>query len=210
MHTWHPIDQPLLARVGPNHQVEQVWEQVGPNGQMILLADVGVSYFEIYLPHTLWESRDGGTDWTELSAPPLEDFVAQASATGFSWYICAQNWTAVEYAQKLVPENFLTECSLNAGKTWSTRPQLETCPSCYALPLDDSGFIARDGSLVTSQLPFESGQTVGLYRLPSNSSQWQYLGPLVGSGLMYAPAKLLGGFRLSLEFSRWWRQQSFH
>jgi hypothetical protein len=189
MQIWHPIDQPLLARVGPNHQVEQVWEQVGPDGQMILLADVGDSYYEAYLPHTLWQSQDGGSDWTELSVPPLENFLAQSSPTGFSWYICGQNWALVEYTKEFEPKNFRTECSLNAGKSWVMRPQLETCPACYAFPLDEGGFIARDGSLVVMELPFQQGQTVGLYRLPSNSSQWQYLGPLPGTGLMYAPAK---------------------
>jgi hypothetical protein len=190
MHTWQPVDEPLLAAVGPNYFISEIWAQPGPGGQPILLADVG-TYGDFYGPQMLWESRDGGAEWAQLSAPSLDGIVARASTTGHSWYICGWSWAGS-------PDNIQVRlaCSVDGGITWTPRPALRTCQSCEdtkAWPYILSPqyiYIAGNGSLVMEAGPRNySNSSNNLYSLPVNSSHWQYLGPMPQSdGLLYAPA----------------------
>jgi hypothetical protein len=142
--------------------------------------------------------RDGrycGAHWTQLPAPDLENYLAQASPTGHSWYICgSSNGPSFQGSQSSV-----TAYSMDGGQTWTARPTLRTCASCAEQPIGrGDSYIASDGSLV-GLFAYGSSQQLemccALYRLPANSSQWQYLGQVPNSdnGLMYAPARSSAG-----------------
>jgi hypothetical protein len=125
MHTWHPVDDSLLEQAGPQREETQYWAQPGPNGQAILLAEVAVSTSGT-LPDTLWESRDGGAHWTQLPAPSMQTFQAQASPTGHSWYICGATLAGTEGNQPGAPGTLhrVIACSMDGGITWTPRPAL--------------------------------------------------------------------------------------
>jgi hypothetical protein len=186
LHTWLPVDQPILKLVGAKQQVKQFWMQIGSGGQVSLLADVGPpqSLNPSPPPDTLWISHDGGKHWTQLPAPELEYYLAEASPTGDSWYICGSSYSRNR-------QNQVTACSMDGGQTWTARPALRTCASCAEQPigLGDS-YIASDGSLVGLFTP-DNQYCCAMYRLPASSSQWQYLGRVAESdnGMMYAPAR---------------------
>ena len=186
LRTWLPVDQPILKLVGAKQQVKQFWMQIGSAGQVSLLADVGLpqSLTPPAQPDTLWISHDGGIHWTQLPAPELEYYLAQATPTGDSWYICGSSYSRSR-------QNQVTACSMDGGQTWTVRPALRTCASCAEQPigLGDS-YIASDGSLV-GLFPYGNAFCCAMYRLPASSSQWQYLGQVAESdnGMMYAPAR---------------------
>jgi hypothetical protein len=214
LRTWQPVDQPILKLAGANQQVKQFWAQVGASGQEILLADVGAIPVLPSIvggsqanaqaatpttsppphPDTLWTSQDGGAHWTQLPAPDLENYLAQATPTGHSWYICgSSNGPSFQSSQSSV-----TACSMDGGQTWTARPELRTCASCAVQPISGDGniYVASDGSLVGLFVDGNGNEArLALYRLPATSSQWQYLGQVPNSdnGLMYAPARSLAG-----------------
>jgi hypothetical protein len=120
----------------------------------------------------------------------MAGFTAQASADGQSWLICGSS-RAVETSEGLQAMN---ACSTDSGETWMTRPLVRTCDSCGD-PLGDGNleaggntYLAGDGSLV-QVAEYQTRAVLALYRLPANSSQWQYLGFMPGgdSAVMYAP-----------------------
>jgi hypothetical protein len=191
LRTWQPVDEPILALVGPTQYVTQYWSQVGAGGQMILLAEVGGSQPN---PQTLWESVDGGIHWSELPAPQLNSFTARASGSNHSWYICGWSGGSIPQGN----QDLVTACSMDGGKTWSARPVIRTCESCPPHSLIDAdGYITSDGSLI-GLFGYKDTPAAALYRLPAHSSQWQYLGhvPNSGWGLIYvsAPSPAVGGY----------------
>jgi hypothetical protein len=191
LRTWQPIDTPILALVGSQQIVRHYWVLVGRDGQANLLADVGPIQFSglpaSTKPDTLWVSHDGGGHWTQLPAPNLNVIIAQTSADGHTWYICgAPNGDNPEYPA----DSYLRiACSMDGGETWVEHSQFSLCSSCIST-LNNS-VMASDGSLLILAGTNE-GPTVGLYRLPVHSSQWQYLGPMptnafgLPSNLLYA------------------------
>jgi hypothetical protein len=184
LRTWRPVDEPILALVGSSHYVTGFWSQVGAGGLVTLLAEVGGGPRPN--PQTLWESVDGGTHWSELPAPQLNFFTAQTLSSSHSWYICG--WSSGAGSQ--VRPDLVTACSMDGGETWSARPVIRTCESCppQSLPGADD-YITSDGSLL-ALFYYQNSSSSALYRLPANSSQWQYLGqmPDGDSGLVYVPA----------------------
>jgi hypothetical protein len=192
LRTWNAVDDPILAAVGAHHQVRQYWAMPGPGGQVSLLADM--TYFPGIVspngmpppsqPDTLWISQDGGKNWTQLPAPELEYYLAAASATGHSWYICGSTSETVQENSK----GPVTACSSDSGRTWTARPELRTCNSCPGQTMfPGDAYIAGDGSLVGV---FVYKSVFALYSLPANSSQWQFLSllPTGDNGLMFAPS----------------------
>jgi hypothetical protein len=202
LHTWQPVDEPILALVGSTQYVTQFWSQVGAEGQMILLAEVGSGYQPH--PQTLWESTDGGIHWSQLPAPQLNFFTAQASGSNHSWYICG--WLSGSDPHSV--NMLVTACSIDGGKTWSARPAIRTCESCSAQSLDGTdSYITSDGSLV-APFQYQHASSFALYRLPPHSSEWQYLGQMpakdAGAGLIYVPAlsSAVGGYLWTFYGSR--------
>jgi hypothetical protein len=183
LHTWQPVDEPILALVGSTQYVTQFWSQVGADGQMILLAEVGNGSQPH--PQTLWESADAGIHWSELPAPQLNFFTAQASGSDYSWYICG--WLSGSDPHSI--NDLVTACSMDGGKTWSARPAIRTCETCSPQSLDGTdSYITSDGSLV-APFQYQHASSFALYRLPPHSSEWQYLGQMpaggAGAGLIY-------------------------
>jgi hypothetical protein len=192
MHTWQPIDAPILALTGSEQTVKQYWARVDSGGHLVLLAEVGAApVWDSTTPEpedTLWLSRDAGTHWTQLPAPLMSGFTARASADGQSWLICGSSRALETSAGRQA----MNACSADSGETWTTRPLLRTCEACGE-PLGDGNlesggtYLASDGSLVQVAEDQTKG-TLALYQLPANSSQWQYLGPMPdGDTVMYAP-----------------------
>lgn len=191
LRTWQAVDDPILALVGSKHQVKQFWAQSDTGGQVFILADVETTPAPTAAPQpdTLWVSHDGGTHWTELPSPDLNSYLAQATPSSDSWYICGSSSDSGSHGC----QSLVTACSLDGGQTWIARPLLRVCDSCAGQPVGfGDSYIARDGSLV-GLFPYGNAQQLLMccarYRLPANSLQWQYLGQAADSnnGLMYAP-----------------------
>lgn len=199
LHTWQPVDTPILSLTGSRHYVKQYWARVDADGQLDLLADVSASpRYPLGLPgvDTLWVSHDGGGHWSQLPAPPMEGFIAQVSSDGQSWLICGLSTTGLN------DSHVALACSMDGGTTWAARPALRTCDSCSDSSVSADGniyvvtgvYLTGDGSLIQE----DGDQTqpgFALYRLPPHSTQWQYLGPLPAddNALLYAPSSTSGG-----------------
>lgn len=198
LRTWRPIDQPLLA-VGQS--VTQFWAR--PDGELLVTTAIAQSASSTspltptatlehppYNGTPLWQSADGGATWNVLPPPRLSgDLILGAVTVGQStaqqpWRICIRETS---------PDGRTTMgivCTFDGGQTWSVRPYLCANAPCPAgTPLGfagDGDMLAADDSLLI--LAPNASSQLGLYRLPAQSNQWEYLGPATGANtFFYAP-----------------------
>ena len=197
LRTWRALDTGL---VGANQQVTHFWAR--PDGGLLVevstLMDNGL-LGKTPVEQSLFTSRDGGAHWQPFAIPlpPGEalvvgtgffpGFLVQIPTRNAPWRVCAG------YA---APGNQRSYdgvvCTFNGGQTWSVRPTLCREAPCSTQSVgvasgDPIGTwtLTADNSLLTSSLAPSSESQVGLYRLPPDSSQWQYLG--AASSFFYAP-----------------------
>jgi hypothetical protein len=209
LRSWQPIDSGLIAQ---GESVTRFWAR--PDGELLIEAATGASpaqVFGITTPTTestqgqaqdnstpLWRTDDGGAHWSAFPLPNLSNglhlgngdtffgswAVQQPIASGQPWRLCANTVSDSGKA----PTGVL--CTLNGGKTWSVRPYL--CASAPCGATDAPGFagpetLTSDGSLL--MLAPDKASHLGLYRLPQDSSQWQYLGPMTGDFFYISSAR---------------------
>jgi hypothetical protein len=164
--------------------VNQFW--VRPDGT--ILATVSSS------AGMLQQSTDGGAHWKAIPLPTLSAGlgfgsigVQQPTTTSQLWHICFDEVTT----NSPVRSDAGVICTFDGGVTWSIRPTLCTNAPCSTRAIQYlEGFaIASDGAILAGAP--DSSYHAGLYRLPKDSSQWEYLGP--ASGGFFAPTSSAGG-----------------
>lgn len=203
LRSWQPIDSSLVAL---GKSVSQFWAR--PDGELLVEAAttsssspgtgsttptaLPTSLGQPSLDRTLlWRTDDGGAHWNLFLLPALSNndgfgalSVQQPIAGGQPWRVCAD---AIAYSSRL-PTGIV--CTLDGGKTWTVRPYLCASAPCAATPAPGfaglSETLTADGSLL--MLAPDKTSHLGLYRLPPDSSQWQYLGPMTGSIFYIASA----------------------
>ena len=135
---------------------------------------------------TLWQSRNGGSNWTRndlalssVSSGGIGAVIASPLHGSATWVIC-QNAAG-------------GDCSTDSGATWHALPQL-----------DDAGLrgyqvfgVTSDGSVLAQG---STDQTWPIYRLAPGAARWQALGPapLSSGSLRYTPAPGSDGYIWSL------------
>ncbi len=183
LRTWQPIDVPITGAGG---EVNQFWER--PDGT--ILASVSSS------AGMLQQSTDGGAHWKVIPLPTLGAGlgfggmgVQQPTTTSQPWRICFDEVTTDGPAAKRTDAGVI--CTFDGGVTWSIRPTLCTNAPCStrASQYLEEFAIASDGAILAGAP--DSSFHIGLYRLPKDSSQWEYLGP--ASGGFFAPTSSAGG-----------------
>ncbi len=183
LRTWQPIDVPITRAGG---EVNQFW--VRPDGA--ILATVSSS------AGMLQQSTDGGAHWKAIPLPTLSAGlgfgsigVQQSTTASQPWHICIDEMTTDGPVEKRSDVGVI--CTFDGGVTWSIRPTLCTNAPCSTRAIRYlAGFaIASDGALLAGSP--DSSYHDGLYRLPEDSSQWEYLGPV--SGGFFAPTSSAGG-----------------
>lgn len=195
--TWRALDAGLVRA---NQEVTHFW--VRPDGGLLAevstLTDNGV-LGKTPVEQSLFTSEDGGAHWKPFAIPLppgktlvvgpgfFPAFLVQIPTKNTPWRVCAG------YAE---PGNHRSYdgvvCTFDGGQTWSVRPTL-----CREAPCSTqnngvtsgatigSWWLAADNSILVGSLAPGSESQFGLYRLPPDSNQWQYLG--AASGFFYAP-----------------------
>jgi hypothetical protein len=183
LRTWQPIDVPITRAGG---EVSQFW--VRPDGTILAMVSSSAGILQ--------QSTDGGAHWKAIPLPTLSAGlgfgsigVQQPTTTSQPWRICIDELTTDGPAAKRSDVGVI--CTFDGGVTWSIRPTLCTNAPCSTRAIRYlTGFaIAPDGALLAGSP--DSSYHDGLYRLPENSSQWEYLGPV--SGGFFAPTSSAGG-----------------
>ena len=186
LRSWQPIDSGLIA-VGQSvthfwiHSDGQLLAEVTPTAQNAQGNVFPTSY-------TLWTSHDSGAHWQHLPLPtitgnePYHGFIAQQSTSPGPWRICA------DYAANEHESIGSIVCTFDSGRTWTVRRTLCVQNPCTVNPsntmIEIDGALTSDNSILVGALAPGSNDHFGLYRLPPDSSQWQYLGPMTG-GIFY-------------------------
>jgi hypothetical protein len=174
MQTWHELTQ---APVG------QLW--MNPTtGELLEMGQTNSGLVEIY------QSSDLGQNWTSFPTPidtTTMTPIVSPPVAGQPWRICgfATSSNGPPPAGELM-------CSLDGGKTWHSRPQLQIT---FVNP-DKGPFIqaatefavSPDGTMYAYMLPGPYGTDIPemLYRLSPNADRWQSLGPAPGYDLATA------------------------
>jgi hypothetical protein len=190
MMTWRSIDASFTAQ---NLRVEQFWVRPGDSE---LLAVVNPPPIATSGGTILWESSDGGTHWTRLSAPTMQDFSVGQPAADQTWQICGYN----SDLQNGQVQNEI-ECTISGGQSWTARPALRLLYACTPSSICQHGVnvqsmlnlsIAGDGALLsigpygpTKDGVIQQIQGIALYRLPAGSTQWEFVGPIPSNQLFY-------------------------
>jgi|GEM_PF-1504547 hypothetical protein len=183
LRTWQPIDVPITSAGGG---VNQFW--VRPDGTILATVSSRVGMLQ--------QSTDGGAHWKAIPLPTLSAGlgfgsigVQQPTTTSQPWHICIDEVTTDGPVGKRSDTGVI--CTFDGGVTWSIRPTLCTNAPCStrAVQYLERFAIASDGALLAGAP--DSSFHIGLYRLPEDSSQWEYLGPI--SGGFFAPASSAGG-----------------
>lgn len=176
LRTWQPIDQSFLRH---NQYIGDFW--LSPSGELlaeVLFFSPGTSFSA-----PLWRSSDGGAHWEPFPAPTFSVnttlprfIVQQPTSTAQPWHVCTpykHGSSAVSWA-----------CTLDGGRTWSTRPLLCVAAPCDpAFPVGHQYFLASDGAILA--LAPSTYSQLSLYRLPRDSATWQYLGLTAGSDAFF-------------------------
>ena len=202
--TWAPIDGQFAAQ---GLEVVRVWQRPGDGALLAMVAlkqtSATIADSSRFSPFTLWQSVDLGAHWTAFPTPAnlngapasLNNFpgflVAQPRGSD-AWRVCGLTVTNAGAAQS----NELIGCTLDGGKTWTSRPlpllralcglscaQQETITTDAAL-LNDGSLINIFSIGKTSGGVIQGNETPEVFRLPPSSSQWQDLGPLPGSAFV--------------------------
>ncbi|HEU4784586.1 MAG TPA: zf-HC2 domain-containing protein, partial [Ktedonobacterales bacterium] len=183
LRTWQPIDVPITSAGGA---VSQFW--VRSDGTILAMVSSSAGMLQ--------QSTDGGARWKAIPLPTLSAGlgfgsigVQQSTTRSQPWRICIDELTTDGPAAKRSDVGVI--CTFDGGVTWSIRPTLCTNAPCSTRAIRYlTGFaIAPDGALLAGSP--DSSYHDGLYRLPENSSQWEYLGPV--SGGFFAPTSSAGG-----------------
>ena len=183
LRTWQPIDVPITSA---GREVNQFW--VRPDGTILAMVSSTAGMLQ--------QSTDGGAHWKTIPLPTLSAGlgfggigVQQPTTTSQPWHICFDEVTTVGPAAERTDAGVI--CTFDGGVTWSIRPTLCINAPCStrAIRYLEEFAIASDGALLVG-MP-DSSYHNGLYRLPKDSSQWEYLGPV--SGGFFAPTSSAGG-----------------
>ncbi|HEY7343889.1 MAG TPA: zf-HC2 domain-containing protein [Ktedonobacterales bacterium] len=183
LRTWQPIDIPINSAGGG---VNQFW--VRPDGTILAMVSSSAGMLQ--------QSTDGGAHWKAVPLPTLSAGlgfgsigVQQSTTASQPWHICIDEVTTDVPAAKRSDAGVI--CTFDGGVTWSIRPTLCTNAPCSTRASQYLEWlaIASDGAILVGE-PDSSDHT-GLYRLPEDSSQWEYLGPV--SGGFFAPTSSAGG-----------------
>jgi hypothetical protein len=183
LRTWQPIDVPITSAGG---EVDQFW--VRPDGTILAMVSSSAGMLQ--------QSTDGGAQWKAIPLPTLSAGlglgsvgVQQPTTRSQPWRICIDELTTDGPAAKRSDVGVI--CTFDGGVTWSIRPTLCTNAPCSTRAIQnlERFTIAPDGALLAGAP--DTSFHIGLYRLPEDSSQWEYLGP--ASGGFFAPASSAGG-----------------
>jgi hypothetical protein len=182
MRSWRQVDQGMPAAVAG------FW--LHPDGSGILMV---VSGGANAIASQLWSSPDGGATWRQLSVPGgLPSYMPARFTTGGvrpngivarsvqgQFHICVANVTEGAPAQNSPSSN--VRCSTDGGATWQARTMPPIAASTNIFAGVNLVAVTSEGAL------FVSGAGV-LYRLTTNASQWQSLGPLAEAVVFYCPS----------------------
>lgn len=210
MHTWNPLDQTIADA---SATISAFWLNPA-DGSILAYAFSGSD-------RSFWVSPDGGGSWQQLSVPDsglLQNIAVQWPLGNEPWHICiAGRPLSVAPADQ---HNWLA-CTLDGGKTWTSRPALDITLTCNCLKgrpftsisaLNLVG-IAPDGSLLATVLDRYDGDSphVGLYRLTPNATAWEPIGDaspdntifLLPSGVLWMSS------RQSVNQASFWVQAAY-
>jgi hypothetical protein len=134
-------------------------------------------------PARLWETRNLGAHWTQLSeaSAPYVQYIVQDAPASDLWRICG----FISDCSSAPP---ILKCTQDSGKAWVDRADISIsipCPICargkpgYAQGSAMLVGIASDGAVIVTDLGGLTSdyQTItALYRLESGATKWQSLG----------------------------------
>lgn len=140
----------------------------------------GDQLFAATYSDTLWESTDGGANWSRVSTPNLQTTLG-------TWLPQANQWMFCGWAGGSTID---LQCSDDSGKTWRSQPTFDTTTSCASCGKNGAPYsstqvcypnaMAADGSLLAICPTTGSAPDLGqftAYRLAPGASAWSSLGP---------------------------------
>lgn len=207
-HSWAPIDGQFSAQ---GQFVSNVWQRPSDGA---LLAQVETRHAltatptatvapgppapDHYYTSALWQSADLGAHWEPFPTPAnlanlttLYDmaYLVAEPLGGAPWKVCGVS----DVSKRSAATQQIIGCTLDSGKTWTSRPLPDLKDSCGASCVEGQvmggvgGHVLADGSLISAFYSTsaangyaETQQSYHLYRLPAGASQWQDLGSAPG------------------------------